>query len=73
MFSYQNSIYSTFIPLNILNKSGLCYDLHSELTTAYDILNTLHPKAMRQFHWVLFLFKCIHSIVPPYLKQFLIK
>ncbi len=74
---YQNTTDSILKPLNILNYSLCRFVLRCPFRThhchLYDTLNWLHLKPRRQFHWILFLFKCIHSNVPPYLKQFLVQ
>lgn len=45
--------------------------IHHSTTAAHK--QEIHPKSKCQFHWVLFLLKCIHSNVSPYLKQFLVQ
>lgn len=72
---YQNTTGSILKPVNILNNSLCRFVLRCPFRThhclMHEALGWLHPKSRHQFHWVLFLFKCIHSNVPLYSKQFL--
>lgn len=74
---YQNTTDTILKNVNILNNSLCRFVLRCPFRThhclMYEALSWLHPKSRHQFHWVLFLFKCIHSNVPLYSKQFLVQ
>lgn len=68
-------IHQTLHPINIIYNSLCRFILRCPYRThhcfMYDSLNWLSPKARRNFHWLLFIYKCIHFDYPPYLKQYL--
>ncbi len=73
---YQNTSDTYLKPLNVVYNSLCRLVLRCPYRThhchMYEKLNWFHPKSRRQFHWVLFILKCVHYDCPSYLKQYLI-
>jgi len=65
---YQNTYDSYLKPLNVVFNSLCRFVLRCPYRThhchMYDLLNWLHPKSRRQFHWFLFIFKCVYFACP---------
>ena len=72
---YQNTSETHLHSLNVAYNSICRFVLRCPYLThhcvLYDSLNWLSPHARRQFHWLLFIFKCIYFNYPSYLKQHL--
>ncbi len=73
---YQNTSEKILKPLNTLHNSLCRFVLRCPFRThhcfMFESLNWLQPKSKQQFHWLQFIFKCVHFDFPPYLKQLLI-
>ena len=73
---YQNTSETHLHSLNVTYNNICRFVLRCPYTThhcvLYDTLNWLSPQARRQFHWLLFIFKCVYFDYPLYLKHFLI-
>ncbi len=73
---YQNTSDIHLKPLNVLFNSLCRFILHCPYRThhcyLYESLNWLQPKFRRQFHRILFLFKCVYLNFPLYLQEFLV-
>ena len=72
---YQNTSETHLHSLNVTYNNICRFVLKCPYTTHHcvlcDTLNWLSPQARRQFHWLLFIFKCIYFNYPLYLKQYL--
>ena len=72
---YQNTSDTHLHSLNVTYNNICRFVLRCPYTThhcvLYDTLNWLSPQSRRQFHWLIFIFKCIHFNYPSYLKQLL--
>ena len=70
---YQTATDTHLKPLTVLYNSLCRFVLRCPYRThhcsMYSSLDWLQPKARRQLHWYLFLFKCVHFTCPSYLKQ----
>jgi len=73
---YTNTFESNLKPLNVVFNSLCRFILNFPFKTRhcfmYDSLNWLEPKPRRDYHWILFIFKCVYSNSPTYLKHHLI-
>ena len=69
---YQNATDTNLKPLNVLYNALCRFILRCPYRThhcaLYSALDWLQPEQRRQFHWYLFLFKCVHLNCPSYLK-----
>ena len=72
---YQNTTDTILYPLNVTYHNLCRFILKCPYRThhcsMYESLNWLSLKSRRHFHWMQFIFKCIFSNYPPYLKQYL--
>uniref|UniRef100_A0A8C6NRV0 Reverse transcriptase domain-containing protein n=1 Tax=Nothobranchius furzeri TaxID=105023 RepID=A0A8C6NRV0_NOTFU len=73
---YQNSTVSSLRSLDVVYNSLCRFILRCSFNThhcyMYDLLGWLPLKARRQFHWLIFMFKCIYFDFPLYLKTLLV-
>lgn len=73
---YQNTADLNLKPLNVIYNSICRFVLRCPFRThhcqMYQSLNLLSLNSRRQFHWLQFVYKCIFSNYPSYLKQYLI-
>lgn len=73
---YQNTFETHLQPLNVIYNSLCRFILRCPYRThrcsMYESLNCLPLNRRRHYHWLLFIFKCIHFNCPSYLKEYLI-
>ena len=73
---YQNTFEIHLQPLNAIYNSLCRFILRCPYRThhcsLYESWNWLPLNTRRHYHWLQFIFKCIHFHCPPYLKQYLI-
>uniref|UniRef100_A0A8C8E0L6 Reverse transcriptase domain-containing protein n=1 Tax=Oryzias sinensis TaxID=183150 RepID=A0A8C8E0L6_9TELE len=72
---YQNTTLTNLRPLNVIYNSLCRFILRCPFRTHHCLmfqqLSWLPLSSRRQFHWLLFIFKCINLSYPDYLKQYL--
>lgn len=73
---YQNSTASCSHSLDVAYNSLCRFILRCPYRThhclMYEQLSWLAPSNRRQYHWLQFIFKCVHYNYPNYLKQYLV-
>ena len=72
---YQNTSDTHLHPLKVTYNNLCRFILRCPYMThhcsMYASLNWLTPQARRHYHWLTFIFKCIHNNYPDYLKQYI--
>lgn len=73
---YFNTTATCLHPIDVvynrLCRFVLCCPYRTHHCELYEKLSWLAPSGRRQYHWLQFIFKCIHFDYPLYLKQYLV-